>query len=61
MLHLVAGGMTSPELAARLSISVRTVEAHRANLMRKLGIRNQAERVRYVIQRGPLSPDVPAR
>jgi DNA-binding CsgD family transcriptional regulator len=51
VLHLVTGGRRSSEIAGRLSISVRTVEAHRANLMRKLGVRNQTELVRYALQR----------
>jgi DNA-binding CsgD family transcriptional regulator len=53
--HLVAGGRTSSEIAGQLSISVKTVEAHRANLMRKLGVRNQIELVRYAL-RWDLSP-----
>jgi DNA-binding CsgD family transcriptional regulator len=52
VLHLVAEGRTSPEIASRLSISVKTVEVHRANLMRKLGMRNQTELVRYAFRRG---------
>ncbi len=52
VLQLGAEGRTSPEIAARLHISQRTVENHRANLMRKLGIRNQSELVRYAVRRG---------
>jgi two-component system response regulator NreC len=37
-----------------LSISPRTVETHRANIMRKLGVRNQTDLVRYALQRGIL-------
>lgn len=51
VLQQVAEGRRSAEIAARLSISVRTVELHRANLMRKLGVRTQTELVRYVLQR----------
>jgi DNA-binding CsgD family transcriptional regulator len=54
VLLLAAEGHTNQEIALRLSIGVRTVEAHRANLMRKLGLRNQAELVRYALQRGLL-------
>jgi DNA-binding CsgD family transcriptional regulator len=46
-----AGGLTSPQIAKRLGISVRTVESHRASFMRKLGLRNQTELVRYALQR----------
>ena len=42
----------NPEIAARLSIDVRTAETHRANLMRKLGLHRQAKVVRYALQRG---------
>ena len=52
VLQLGAEGNTSPEIAARLHISQRTVENHRANLMRKLGMRNQSELVRYAVRRG---------
>jgi DNA-binding CsgD family transcriptional regulator len=48
----VAEGKTSPEIAARLHISPRTVENHRANLMRKLGLQNQSELVRHALRRG---------
>jgi DNA-binding NarL/FixJ family response regulator len=51
VLQLAAEGKTSPEIAARLHISQRTVENHRANLMRKLGIKNQSELVRYAVRR----------
>jgi len=53
VLHLVTEGRRNSEIAGRLSISARTVEVHRANLMRKLGVRNQTELVRYALQREP--------
>jgi len=52
VLLLAAEGRTSQEIADLLSIGVRTAESHRANLMRKLGLRNQTELVRYALQRG---------
>ncbi len=55
--RLAASGYTNPEIADRLSIGVRTVETHRANLMRKLGLSNQTELVLHAIQRGLLSRD----
>jgi len=55
VLHLVAEGLTSGEIAGRLFISPRTAESHRANLMRKLGLRNQTELVRYALRRGLLA------
>jgi len=47
VLHLVSGASTNKEVADRLSISVKTVEIHRMNLMRKLRVRNQIELLRY--------------
>jgi two-component system response regulator NreC len=49
---LVVGGLTNTMIADRLSISRRTVEIHRANMLRKLGLRNQHEQlVKYAIER----------
>ena len=55
VLHFAAEGHTSPEIAARLYISTRTVESHRASLMRKLGLRSQTDLVRYALRRGILT------
>ena len=52
VLHLVAQGDTTPAIAERLRLSPRTVETHRTNLMRKLGLRTQSDLVRYALQRG---------
>jgi two-component system response regulator NreC len=54
VLHLAAEGHTNAEIAARLSISRRTVETHRANMMRKLGLRTPTDLIRYAVQRGIL-------
>lgn len=54
ILHLTAQGYTSAKIASHLYISRRTVEIHRANLMRKLGLSNQTELLRFAIQRGIL-------
>lgn len=54
VLQLTAEGHTSTEIATRLSISPRTVETHRANLMGKLGLDNQSDLVRYALRRGLL-------
>ena len=56
VLRLVAQGHTSAAIGGELFISPRTVETHRANLMNKLGLRSQAEVVRFAIREG-LSPD----
>jgi two-component system, NarL family, response regulator NreC len=49
---LAAEGHSNPEIAQMLSISPRTVETHRSNVMRKLGLRTQTDLIRYAIQRG---------
>jgi len=54
VLHLVAEGHTNAEIAARLFVSPRTVETHRANLMRKLGLHTQTDLIRYALRRGIL-------
>ena len=45
------------QIGARLNISPRTVEVHRANFMRKLGLRGQSDLVRYAVGRGILTVD----
>lgn len=50
--RLAAEGLTSREIAARLFLSPRTVERHRANMMRKLDLQSQTELVRYAVCRG---------
>jgi DNA-binding NarL/FixJ family response regulator len=52
VLALSAQGYTLTQVAARLAISPRTVEAHRSRLMHKLGLHNQTEVVRYAIRQG---------
>ena len=46
IIRLIAEGLTSKQIADRLGISPRTVEAHRFNLMRRLRVRNVAELLR---------------
>ena len=52
ILHRVASGETSRQIALTFNISVKTVEWHRSNLMNKLGVRSVAELVRYAIEQG---------
>lgn len=61
ILQLTAEGYSATEIADRLSISSRTVETHRANLMRKLGLRTQTDLIRYALRRGilPMEEDPP--
>jgi DNA-binding NarL/FixJ family response regulator len=54
VLHLAAEGHTNPEIGKRLFISPRTVEIHRANMMKKLGLHNQTDLIRYALKRGML-------
>ncbi len=57
VLTLVAMGLTSGAIAEQLGISARTVDGHRTNVLRKLGLRSLAELVRYAVQRGLLPPE----
>ena len=52
VLQLSAEGYSNSNIAARLFISRRTVETHRANLFYKLGLRTQTDLVRYALRRG---------
>lgn len=52
VLGLLAAGLTAAEIAARLGISKETAMTHRRNLLRKLGLRNKAELIRYALQHG---------
>jgi len=49
---LAAQGLSNPQIAERLSLSVRTVEMHRGNLMKKLGLKSQTDLVKYAVKRG---------
>ena len=52
VLRLIALGYSNKEIAARLSLSVKTVEVHKANAMRKLNITSRIDLVRYAIFQG---------
>ena len=56
VLQLIAEGHRSPAIAARLFISVATVEAHRRNIMRKLDLHTMAELTKFAIREGLTSP-----
>jgi DNA-binding CsgD family transcriptional regulator len=51
-MRLVAEGMPSRAIAAHLDLSVKTVENHRANLMKKLDVHSKMELVRYAARLG---------
>jgi DNA-binding NarL/FixJ family response regulator len=52
VVKLIAEAQTSKEIAASLSISVKTVDRHRQNILDKLGMRDRVELTRYAIRRG---------
>ncbi len=54
ILKLLAEGKTSKEIAALLYISLRTVQNHRANIMRKLNVHRTADLVKYALNKGYL-------
>ncbi len=56
VLQLIAEGLSSKEVATRLSISVRTVESHRSAVMGKLDVHKVAGLVRFAIREGLIAP-----
>jgi len=56
IVKLVAEAHTTKQIAEILHLSEKTVEHHRANAMRKLGMRDRVELVRYAIRRGLIEP-----
>jgi DNA-binding NarL/FixJ family response regulator len=56
VVKLAAEAHTNREIAGILGLSEKTVENHRANAMRKLGMRDRVELVRYAIRRGLIEP-----
>jgi len=50
--HLVIEGLSNKEIADRLVVSTRTVETHRAKMMRKLDVNNHIELIRFAIKNG---------
>src|SRR5918997_6628921 len=57
VLRFIALGYSNKEIAARLALSVKTVEAHKANAMRKLDMNSRIDIVRYAVLRGWLRED----
>lgn len=52
VLQLIAEGSSSPQIADRLHLAPATVDVHRRNIMRKLGLHNVAELTRFAIRNG---------
>ncbi|HJQ27279.1 MAG TPA: response regulator transcription factor [Blastocatellia bacterium] len=57
VLKLIAWGNSNKEIAAKLDISVKTVEAHRANAMRKLDLHSRIDIVRFALLQGWLNEE----
>jgi DNA-binding NarL/FixJ family response regulator len=56
ILKLIAEAHPSKTIASMLTISIKTVERHRANILEKLGMRDRVELTRYAIRRGLVEP-----
>jgi DNA-binding NarL/FixJ family response regulator len=56
VLKLIAEGESSKEIAAALVLSLKTVERHRSNILRKLDLRDRVDLTRYAIRRGLIEP-----
>jgi DNA-binding NarL/FixJ family response regulator len=57
VLKLIAEGNTNQEIAEALTLSKKTVESHRANIMRKLDLHDVTELVKYAIRKGLIQLD----
>jgi DNA-binding NarL/FixJ family response regulator len=57
VLQLASQGLTNRQIAGQLHLSPRTVEMHRASMLRKLGLRGQTELVRFAIEHRLVSPE----
>ncbi len=56
VVKLIAEAYTNAQIAQTLHLAEKTVESHRANVLRKLGMRDRVELVRYAIKRGLVEP-----
>ncbi len=56
VMFMLALGYTNQEVAEQLYLSVRTIDTHRAHLMRKLNLRTRAEMVLYALANGLIGP-----
>ena len=52
VLRLVAEGLTTPQIAQRLTLSVKTIETHRSEVMKRLGVHDVVSLVRYAVRVG---------
>jgi DNA-binding NarL/FixJ family response regulator len=56
VVKLIAEAYTNADIASLLHLSEKTVESHRSNVLRKLGMRDRVQLVRYAIRRGLVEP-----
>ncbi len=56
VLVLIAQGQTNAQIASRLSISIKTVQTHRAHIMEKLDLHDRSHLVRYAVRKGFIQP-----
>ncbi len=59
VLRLLVAGVSVTDIAGRLSLSVKTVSTHKANLMHKMGLHNPSELIRYALKHGLADPSEP--
>lgn len=57
VMSLIADGLSNPEIGEKLGISVKTVDRHRENIMRKLGVHSRIDLVKYAIKEGLIDLD----
>ena len=57
ILRLVAEGQTNQEIADRLTLSIKTVQTHRANVMEKLDLRDITQLVRFAVRYSLIPPE----
>jgi len=57
VLKMTVEGLTSADIGEKLSLSSRTVETHRQNMMNKLDIKTQVELIRFALRHGIISMD----
>ena len=57
IIQLIAEGRTTKDIARLLDLSIKTIETHRTELMKRLDIHDVAGLVRFAIRRGLISPE----
>lgn len=56
VMRKLAAGSTNREIADELALSVKTIDTHRGNLLRKLRLRNNSDLTRFAIRIGEVTP-----